>query len=73
MPEQIPVFDTPWYAEMIERFRADTGSPGLDALGTAILASACILSQAIDQLTKAVQAGKQPPPPSRPNKRRRQS
>jgi hypothetical protein len=55
----LPVFDTPWYAEMIERFGHDTGkaksvNPAIDGLGTCILASACILAQALDGVAKSL-------------------
>jgi hypothetical protein len=54
-----PGFNDPWYAEIIERFRHNTEeapsiNPALDGLGVAILASACIIAQSLDELTKAL-------------------
>ena len=47
-------FDEPWYAEMIERFSPDEEDENGNA-ARAILAGFCILAQAIDGLTKAVE------------------
>lgn len=53
-------FDNPWYAEMIERFSADTSdkdpNTASDAHGRMILAAACIIATAIDGLADAVKA-----------------
>ena len=50
----MPIFDSPWYAEMIERFRPESDKPSIDGVGLAILAGFCILAQAVDNLTDAV-------------------
>lgn len=41
------VFDDPWYAGIIDRFAPDNDDPNCQ-LAVAILASSCILAQAID-------------------------
>jgi hypothetical protein len=51
-------FDNAWYAEMIDRFTADS-PPGnlpaaVDGHGRSVVAAACILAQAIDDLAAAV-------------------
>lgn len=56
-----PIFDNPWYAEMIERFgydekqfTPDEGPNALACLGRMMLASSCIIAQAIDGLADKV-------------------
>ncbi len=52
-------FDNPWYADIIERFAPSTGhkpnsNHAVDGHAQALLAAACVIAAAIDDLAEAI-------------------